>query len=455
MDNLKLETDESVIYQSQKIISSGTGYEAILTDRRFILAESGTGVIREDLPYAAIERAVSEFNTLREPVIILTITAKDGSKRELGLIFVHQPGGMNAQDRDRCLMTLRDRHVPVEGLLHQVIPPSAVRRGAAADAAGNGREMVRPAVPEWTIFGTSRYTREQEPEEVKAPRSPLVLIIAAILIAGFCIGSVLIIGHMIVSETANVTNSVQGEGAGGPVATESVSPTLVLTPETTAVPSTEVPVTPGAVPTDGIWIRVSYPGNFSGSVGAEGWMSNVNGSGTQVYQLPVHDTTIEGTIEKQDGSGNTLDVGIYNGGALVSGSATSKPWGSIDLDIPIGPAIVIGPETMTETPTIVAPPTPDTSIVMHTVPPTGIWVRIAYPGNFTGTISTNGLGRDVNSSGDQFYQLSMDSGIIDGYIEKGDGSVKNMVVQVYKDGTLVTYGNTSAPLGTVEIHTTV
>jgi hypothetical protein len=190
-------------------------------------------------------------------------------------------------------------------------------------------------------------------------------------------------------------------------------------------------------------------------VGAEGWISDVNGSGTQVYQLPVHDTTIEGTIEKQDGSGNILDVGIYNGGTLVSGSATSKPWGSIDLDTPIGPAIMSGPETATATPTIAVPPTPDTSIVMHAVPPTGIWVRVAYPGNFTGTISTNGLGQDVNSSGDQFYQLSMSSGSIDGYIEKGDGSVKNMVVQVYKDGTLVTYGNTSAPLGTVEIHTTV
>jgi hypothetical protein len=330
-----------------------------------------------------------------------------------------------------------------------------MRRGSDESATGSDGENVRPATPEWTIFETSRYTRQQEPEDVKAPRSPLVLIIAALLIAGLCIGSILIIGHIIGSESANATDRVQGEGPVGSMATESVPPTLIQTPETTAVPPTEVPLTPGAVPADGIWIRVSYPGNFSGSVGAEGWISDVNGSGTQVYQLPVHDTTIEGTIEKQDGSGNILDVGIYNGGTLVSGSATSKPWGSIDLDTPIGPAIMSGPETATATPTIAVPPTPDTSIVMHAVPPTGIWVRVAYPGNFTGTISTNGLGQDVNSSGDQFYQLSMSSGSIDGYIEKGDGSVKNMVVQVYKDGTLVTYGNTSAPLGTVEIHTTV
>ena len=41
MDDLNLSSDESVIYKSQKIISSGSGYEAIITDRRFILAESG------------------------------------------------------------------------------------------------------------------------------------------------------------------------------------------------------------------------------------------------------------------------------------------------------------------------------------------------------------------------------------------------------------------------------
>ena len=82
-------------------------------------------------------------------------------------------------------------------------------------------------------------------------------------------------------------------------------------------------------------------------------------------------------------------------------------------------------------------------------------MRVTYPGNFTGTFYADGMTRDVNSSGDQFYQIPMTSGPIDGFIDKGDGSGKNMIIQVYKDGTLVTYGNTSAPLGTVEIHTKV
>jgi len=204
-----------------------------------------------------------------------------------------------------------------------------------------------------------------------------------------------------------------------------------------------------------VWVRVSYPGNFSGAVGAQGWMIGVNGSGTQLYHLPVHDAVIEGTVDKLDGSGNTLDIGIYNGGTLVSESTTAKPWGSVDLTVPIGPAIMNVPETTATTPTIAAAPTPDTSLILHEIPPSGIWVRVTYPGNFTGTITANGLARDVNSSGDQFYQLSMSSGMIGGFIDKGDGSGKNMIVQIYNDGTLVTYGNTSVPLGMVEIHARV
>jgi len=89
------------------------------------------------------------------------------------------------------------------------------------------------------------------------------------------------------------------------------------------------------------------------------------------------------------------------------------------------------------------------------VPATGVWVRVAYPGKYTGTIAANGIAHEVNSSGDQIYQFPMTRGTVDAFMEKEDGSEKNMILQVYKDGALVTYDNTTTPLGVVEIHTTV
>ena len=157
-----------------------------------------------------------------------------------------------------------------------------------------------------------------------------------------------------------------------------------------------------------------------------------------------------------------MDVEIYNGGALVTKMTTAKPFGTVDINVKVGPAVINKPsETPVPAPAAVVPaviasvPTPDTSIALKAVPATGIWVRVAYPGNFTGTITTNGLVRDVNSSGEQFYQFPMTSGIIEGFIGKQDGSVKNLMIEVYKDGTLVAYNNTTLPLGTVEIHTTL
>ena len=48
---------------------------------------------------------------------------------------------------------------------------------------------------------------------------------------------------------------------------------------------------------------------------------------------PVHDTTIEGSIEKGDGSAGTMDVEILNGGAVISKSTTTKPYGSVELHV--------------------------------------------------------------------------------------------------------------------------
>lgn len=447
MDDKNPSADEPVIYRSEKIISDGTRYTVTFTDRRFILAENGTGAIREDLSYTTIVQAISGFNTLREPVIALSLSVPDAGNRELELIFFHQSAGLNIQDRDKCLVILRTKGVPVDGSAPRAHPsPSQVSR----DRSDIG-ERTRPAVPEWNIFGTTRNVRP-EPVDTAPPRSPLFIIVTALLVVGLCIGGVVIAGHILGSRMEAGTDGVTGVQNPAPL---NPVPTVTLVTDTGALPGPSPTASGSVIPVNGVWVRISYPGNFTGSVGADGWMTPVNSSGIQWYQLPVHDTAIEGTITKTDGSGSSLTVGVYNGGTLVSESTTSKPRGSIDLDLPIGPSIDNSPVVPPTTAVVAPPPTPDASLVQHAIPPSGVWVRVAYPGNFTGTVTANGLARDVNSSGDQFFRFPMIGGTIDAFLSKGDGSVGNMVVQVYRDGTLVTYDNTSAPLGTVEIHTTV
>jgi hypothetical protein len=448
MDNLNLGSDEPVRIRAGKIIIDGVGHEAILTNRRLILTYAATGAIRESIPYEDIAIAVAGTNTLREPLLIVTTVSPDGSRHETGLIFIHQPAAMNVQERDRCLAVLAEQKVPVQG--SHAASPAADRSGMTGAGQQEGNAPgERPAVPDWTIYGVSQHSRRNGPEE-PSPRSPLFTLAAVILLVGICIGALLVLGpgHQQdkVSSPGNATKAVTAAVPG---------PSITVTPDLAAPSVPGATPRPGEIPPNGIWVIVSYPGQYTGHLKAGGWNFDVNSSVTDRYQLPVGNTMIEGAIAKMDGSATGMEVGVYDGGSLVWEGATTKPYGVVDLHVRVGSSVISKP-LVTPSPTVVAViPTPDTSLVLHEIPAIGVFVRVAYPGNFTGTVTANGFTREVNSSGEGIYQLSMSSGNIDSYLAKGDGSAANMVVQVYRDGRLVTYGNTTSPLGTVDLHTTL
>jgi hypothetical protein len=452
MDNLDLNSDETIIQKTQTIIINGVRHEAVLTSRRLILVESETGHINEDIPFADIGLAASGVNRIREPIITLSFNSPEGEKRTLELIFIHLVAGQNIKEIEKCLAILKQYNVPVEGKVQLAGPTFLSKRDRTDTGESVVEEKVsRPAVPEWTILGTSHKGRQPLPAE--APQqSPLILIAAVVIII-----VVFVSGAFIVGQAMNAKNVPVHQNVTGPDTTKVVVPSPSLTP----TPIPQIPVTPApgasvppiAIPTDGVWIQVSYPGNFSGYIGAQGRQIEVNSSGTQFYQVPVHDAMIEGSIEKKDGSADKIEVGIYNGGTLIAKSETKKPQGVVDIHVMVGSVITNS--------AVIAPPPPEiqvspyASLPQVSIPPSGIWVRVFYPGNFIGSIRANGQLKNVNSTGDQLYQLPIASGMIDGSIEKQDGSVKNLIIEVYKDGALISQSYTSTPLGVVDIHTKV
>jgi hypothetical protein len=449
MDNLNPGNDEPVHIRATKIIIDGVAHEAILTSRRLILIQGGTGTIRESIPYADIALAAAGTNALREPLLTLTTVLPDGSRHETGLIFIHQPAGLNIQERDRCLALLAEQNVPVQGSPPHAASPAADKKGLMdAGQQDSDAPLQRPAIPDWTIYGMPQHSRRAGPEE-PSPRSPLFTIGAVILVVGICIVAMLALGPGHRQDTSSSPIN-----ATGPV-TAPVGPSVAVTPDTGSSSAGGTLPRPGAIPPNGIWVIVSYPGAFTGNLKAGGWYFDVNSSVTDQYQLPVGNTMIEGAIAKMDGSPVGMEVSVYNGGSLVWKDTTTKPYGVVDLHVRVGSSVISRP-LVTPAPTVVTViPTPDTSLALHEIPASGVFVRVAYPGNFTGTLTANGFAREVNSSGEGLYQLSMSSGNLDGYLAKSDGSAANMVVQVYRDGTLVSYGNTSSPLGTVDLHTTL
>jgi hypothetical protein len=152
-------------------------------------------------------------------------------------------------------------------------------------------------------------------------------------------------------------------------------------------------------------------------------------------------------------------VAVIAGALVYSQFAKAKPSGNAGPAANQSPAthsgtantpvatIAIQQTTAPEvTPTPYSPP-------QMLVPTSGVWVHVQYPGNFTGTVgSMKGGLREVNTTGEQYYQVPASDGIIDVALQKQEGSRDELAVEIYRDGSLLTRSNTTTPRGTVDLH---
>jgi hypothetical protein len=115
-----------------------------------------------------------------------------------------------------------------------------------------------------------------------------------------------------------------------PVTTTVPTPAVqqTVTPQATIILPTQPQV---MIPPTGVWVRVIYPGNFTGSVGSAGKMRPVSGSVDKFYQVPTVDGIVQALIQKQDASGNVLTTEVYRNGTMVKNVSITAPRGTIDL----------------------------------------------------------------------------------------------------------------------------
>ncbi|OPY39294.1 MAG: hypothetical protein A4E35_00064 [Methanoregula sp. PtaU1.Bin051] len=118
--------------------------------------------------------------------------------------------------------------------------------------------------------------------------------------------------------------------------------------------------------------------------------------------------------------------------------------------------------TMTISLTPTATPVPTTVKAVETtqatpaqtqvlIPQTGVWVRVIYSGQFKGTVGTAADQSPVNDTGDKFYAIATSEGIVQASIQKRDGSGEELVVEVYKNGSLVKRQTTTVPKGVIDL----
>lgn len=135
---------------------------------------------------------------------------------------------------------------------------------------------------------------------------------------------------------------------------------VVTTPEVTLTPT---PKPQAAIPPNGVWLRVTYPGKFEGTYGTPGGQTPVGerNTGDQFFMVSTIDGPVVASIQKLDGSSDELVITVYKNGVSMDHKSTTAPKGSIDFQADLRPVTV---------PTTTAPQTPVPTITSVETPVT-------------------------------------------------------------------------------------
>ncbi|MFA4826160.1 MAG: zinc ribbon domain-containing protein [Methanoregula sp.] len=143
--------------------------------------------------------------------------------------------------------------------------------------------------------------------------------------------------------------------------------------------------------------------------------------------------------------------------ALPQGSTPPATTTPATTAIPTAtPELTVKPTaTPAETAAVISSPTPTLATPVSSkivIPSTGVWVRVYYPdGNYAASIGTPGAESAKADTGEHIYQISTSTGIVVANVQKVDSTGKELLVEVYKNGNLVTQKSTTSPKGVVEI----
>jgi hypothetical protein len=142
-----------------------------------------------------------------------------------------------------------------------------------------------------------------------------------------------------------------------PIPTTVITKTATPTPSPTPVVTLEVIQTPTAqpqfaIPPNGVWVRITYSGKYSGTFGTAGSQSPVDDTGDHFYPVSTIDGPVVASIQKMDGSSNTLAIEVYKNGVLSGSDTTKSPRGTIDIQVDLKPK-----PTPTPVPSLTVSPT--------------------------------------------------------------------------------------------------
>jgi hypothetical protein len=202
-------------------------------------------------------------------------------------------------------------------------------KSATPDAAVPSDTAAPPAAP---VAPPAR-----EPLPPSPPRKTPVMLIAVLALVVLAVIAGVYIFMQSPAGTPGVTPTTETT-----VPATTVPRTTVVTTATTVIPTAtpQQVTTPSiSIPNSGVWVKVTYPDTFSGSVGTPGRLKDIDDSGDHVYQISTADDPVVVSIRKSDGTATRLAIDVYKNGALIKHAETTAPKGLIEFQAPLKPVV--------------------------------------------------------------------------------------------------------------------
>lgn len=349
-----LNSDESIILSTHNILIDASVSEAILTNRRLILVDSGnTRFQTKEIPFAAIETITTGVSGSDEPALSLAIRAKSGGTKPMQMVFSQQPRSPRDSERDDWAQSLKEQIA--------LLPPGTLPQSVGFDeedtedlrkllgAASSGGPMSGPDKNSPTSGGhngkASLSSRFNTPASTASNKNMIIGVAAIVIVILLIAGAAFIYPGFMIPKTSvplpPATPSPAIETTIVPVATPVLTaeptPVPAVTPEQTAVPqptAITTPIVQPGVPATGVWVAIGYDGEYTGTIGTGGSLRQVSGVGSRLYQVSAKSTDIiEVAIQKLDTSGMTMNIEVFSNGELVRSKSIMTPRGTLTMTV--------------------------------------------------------------------------------------------------------------------------
>ena len=127
--------------------------------------------------------------------------------------------------------------------------------------------------------------------------------------------------------------------------------TTVPAVDTTMLPATtpqQVTTPPAQIPASGVYVKVTYSGKYSGTVGTPGRLREITESGGPFYQISTSDGPVVVSIRKSEGSSAKMGIDVYKDGNLMKHAETAAPRGLVEFEaiftpVPTTTTVTIAP----------------------------------------------------------------------------------------------------------------